>query len=260
MLTMMMRSSHKSNVYNRLYSTAGETAQIIGQMLFDMKEYTVAWSYYIFSIQAAQQSRNIELWAVGLGRIAQLLLYVDQLQKALSYVQEAKCLPLTNTKVRCWLVVVEAEIYARMQQSIFCFQNIDTVRNLEIASQDEDRYSVGFNIARLESYIGVCYIHLHSPKQALVALENAISLCDTSAKRRRSTILTDQSAAYLQLGNIDVACKIAGQALELTNETKSVQVLDRIQAVQRDMKHWSATSMVKELDEKINNTLITATS
>ena len=259
MLTMMMRSSHKSNVYKRLYSIVGETGQIIGQMLFDMKEYAVAWSYYTFSIQAAQQARNNELRAVGLGRMAQLLLYVNQLQEALSYVQEAKHLSLSNTKIHCWLTVVEAEIYASMQQSIFCFQSIDTVRNFEIAPQDEDRYSIGFNLARVESYIGVCHIRLHSPKQALVALEKAISLCDTSAKRRRSTILTDQAAAYIQLGNIDIACKLAGQALELTAETKSAQVLNRIQAVQRGMKQWSATSIVKELNEKFKNTLITIT-
>ena len=259
MLTMMMRSSHKSNLYKRLYSIAGETGQIIGQMLFDMKEYTVAWAYYTFSIQAAQHAHNDELRAVGLGRIAQLLLYIGQMQEALSYIQEAKRLPVLNTKIHCWLLVVEAEIHARMQYSISCFQNIDIVRNFEIASQDEDRYSIGINTARVESYIGVCYIHLHSPEQALVALEKAIGLCDTSAKRRRSTILTDQAAAYLQLRNIDIACKIAGQALELTAETKSAQVLNRIQAVQRDMKQWSVTSIVKELDEKVKNTLTTIT-
>ena len=259
MLIKTMHSPHKSDIYKRLFSIAGETGQIIGQMLFDMKEYPVAWSYYVFSIQAAQHARNHELWAVGLGRMGQLLLYTGQLQEALSYVQEAKRLPVTNTKIRCWLVVVEAEIHAHMQQNISCLQNIDVVRCFEIAQQDEDHYSTGFTTARLESYIGVCYIHLNLPEQALVALERAFNLCDMSAIRRRSTILTDQSAAHVLLGNIDHACKLAGQALELTTETRSMHILDRIRAVQREMKQWTATLMVKELDERIKNTLTTIT-
>ncbi len=253
MLITILYSSHTSNIYKRLHSITGEIAQIIAQVLFDMKEYSTAWSYYIFSTQAAQRSHNMELWTVGLGRIAQLLLYIGQFQEALSYIQQAKQIPLSNTKVRCWLLVVEAEIYSRMQQRVLCFQSIDTARNIEIDTQDEDHYSIGLNISRLESYTGICSIHLHLPEQALVALAKAASLCDSSAKRRYSIILTDQAAAYVQLGNIDDACKTAEQALDLTVETKSAQVLDRIQTVQRSIKQRSVASKVKGLDEKIKS-------
>lgn len=207
----------------------------------------------MFSIQAAQRTFNDKLRAVGLGRMGQVLLYRNQFQEALVYLQEAQRLVITDTRIKCWLAVVTAEVYARIKQSTSCFQNFDIARNFEKSLLGEDYYSTGFNEARLESYAGVCYMHLEMPEQALTTLQKALSLQETDAIRRRSTILTDKSAALVQLGNIKDACTDMEKALELTIETKSMHVLERIKLVHKQMSLWETNSTVKELADKIES-------
>jgi hypothetical protein len=91
------------------------------------------------------------------------------------------------------------------------------------------------------------------PEQAVTTLQKALSIQGTSAIRRRSTILTDKSAAFVQLGNIQDACSDMGKALELTVETRSMQVLERIKLVHQQMHPWKNDSIVKELDDRIKS-------
>ena len=74
----LLKQVQTHDAVQRLCSLAGEIAQILGKTLFDLHEYTLAWSYYTFSLKAAQAAFNHELWAVGLGRMSLLLIYWDQ--------------------------------------------------------------------------------------------------------------------------------------------------------------------------------------
>jgi len=187
----------------------------------------------------------------------QPILYINQFQEALAHLQEAQRLTIADTRIKCWLAVVTAEVYAHMKQSTSCFQNLDVARNFETALLGEDCYSTGFNEARLESYTGVCYTRLEMPEQALKTLQKALSLQDTNAIRRRSTILTDKSAAFIQLGNIKDACADMEIALELTIETKSMHVLERIKLVYKQMSIRETNSTVKELNDRIKSVFTT---
>ena len=71
----LLQQSVSPSATQRLYSLLGETAQLLGQTLFDLHEYTLAWSYYMFSLKTAQTASNHDLWAAGIGRMILLLIY-----------------------------------------------------------------------------------------------------------------------------------------------------------------------------------------
>jgi tetratricopeptide (TPR) repeat protein len=249
----MLQHSQPTATFRRLCSIAGETAQILGQMLFDQQDYPAAWSYYTVALHAAQEALNTDLWAVGLGRMSFLLTYSHQAQEALPLLQEAQHLAGQSTlsTMRSWLAAVEAEAQAHLPDATACSRVLDTAELL--ATEDGfgvDPYATGLNLSRLAGYKGVCYVRLQQPDRALPALQQAVDLLPPSAIRRQSTLLTDMATAYVQQGAIEQACKLAGQAATLTVETRSRSILQRLRHLRRKLEPWNTMSTVRDFDEQ----------
>lgn len=254
-ITMLQRTLPR-NTALRMFSLAGECAQILGKTLFDMQEYTLAWSYYMFSLKAAQAASNHDLWGTGLGRMILLLIYWQQPQHALPLLEDVRQLRLQNKNVVCWLAAVEAEVYAHLGNVESCQKALKAAKDLSKDELlEEDRYATGFSVSRLAGYEGACFVRLRQPGQALPALQQALSLLDGQSLRRRSTILTDMGIAYAQQGNIQRACQLATQALSVTKQTKSRAVLERVRMVHSELETWKETSEVRELEKQLDETL-----
>ncbi len=241
----------------RLCSLSGEIAQILGKTLFDLHEYALAWSYYTFSLKAAQVAFNHELWAVGLGRMSLLLIYWNQPHEALPLLQEAQQLTVQSPRIDCWLAAVRAEVYAHLGDSDACDAALTVARKLASeASLGEDRYATGFNPSRLAGYEGACFVRLRQPERALPALQQALALLDQQAIRRQSTLFTDIGIAHAQLGDVQHACQFAIQALAITTQTKSLSVLERVRQVRKELETWKDTEAVKNLERHLETTSV----
>lgn len=260
-ITHQLKRKWSYEVTQRLCELAGETAQMLGKTLFDVHEYQLAWSYYTFSLKAAQAAGNHDLWAVGLGRMSLLLIYWEQPQAVLPLVQEARQLTIESPRIACWLAAVEAEVHARLKDADACHQALqEALFLLTSESLGEDRYATGMNPSRLAGYEGACFVRLRQPERALPALKQAAQLLDAQAVRRHSTILSDMAMAYAQQGKIGEACQSALQALTLTVQTRSSHVLSRVRLVREALEPWKETKSVQELEKSLDATfaLITA--
>ncbi|MFL5654308.1 MAG: BTAD domain-containing putative transcriptional regulator [Ktedonobacteraceae bacterium] len=256
-IIQLLKQVQARDAVQRLCSLAGEIAQILGKTLFDLHEYTLAWSYYTFSLKAAQAAFNHELWAVGLGRMSLLLIYWNQPREALPLLQEAQQLTVQSPRVACWLAAVKAEVYAHLGDSDACDAALTVARTLASeASLGEDRYATGFNPSRLAGYEGACFVRLRQPDRALPALQQALALLDAQAIRRQSTLFTDMGIAYAQQGNVQTACTFAIQALAITTQTKSLSVLERVRQVRNELESWKDTEDVKDLERHLETTSI----
>jgi len=191
-IIQLLKQVQARDAVQRLCSLAGEIAQILGKTLFDLHEYALAWSYYTFSLKAAQAAFNQDLWAVGLGRMSLLLIYWSQPREALPLLQEAQQLTVQSPRIECWLAAVRAEVYAHLGDSDACDAALNSAKTLaEQTSLGEDRYATGFNPSRLAGYEGACFVRLRQPDRALPALQQALALLDPQAIRRQSTLFTD---------------------------------------------------------------------
>ncbi len=254
-IIQLLKQVQTRDALQRLCSLAGEAAQILGKTLFDLHEYTLAWSFYTFSLKAAQAAFNHDLWAVGLGRMSLLLIYWHQPREALPLLQEAQQLTVQSPRVACWLAAVQAEVDAHLGDADACDAALKIASTL--ASEPplgEDRYATGFNPSRLAGYEGACFVRLRQPERALPALQQALALLDPQAVRRQSTLLSDLGIAYAQQGNVPLACAFAIQALTITAQTKSLSVLERVRQVHKELEAWKDTEAVKDLERQLETT------
>ncbi len=254
-ITKFLQAPQLPTIRRRLCSIASEVAQITGQIFFDLNDYNQARAYYKVSIDAAQEAENTALWAVGLGRMSFLSTYNGHANDAILLLQEAQYLATqrqdTPAIFRCWLAAVEAEAQSSIQKTKDCLITLEKAQLISHGEPGEDLYWTGFNHSRLAGYTGVCFVNLRQPKDAQVALNHALTLINPIHIRRRSTILTDIAATYIQLEEIDEACTFASQALTTLMLTKSGSVLRRMRKLRNDLKPWEATRAVKNLDEEL---------
>ncbi len=97
-------------------------------------------------------------------------------------------------------------------------------------------------------------MRLRQPERALPALQQAAALLDPQALRRQSMIFSDMGNAYAQQGNSQEACKYAQHALDLTTQTRSMSVLERVRRVRQELEPWKETESVQALEQHLDAT------
>ncbi len=255
-IAQLLKESHPTPIYEKLCMLVSENALLLGKTFHDIREYHLAWDYYKFSLKIAQDTHNRDLWANGVGRIALLLIYWGQPQQALPLLREAQRNDIHNQRLKPWLSAIEAEIHAMMGDVDGCLRSLEQSRNVTLpTSFTDDIYATGFNPSRAAGYEGACFVRLRQPERALPALQEALMLCDPTSLRRRSTLFADIGTVHAQLGDVKTACELILHSLDMTAQTKSLVVLQRIYKGRRALDPWKNSATVKNLDERVDETL-----
>ncbi|WP_160146302.1 helix-turn-helix domain-containing protein [Dictyobacter aurantiacus] len=252
-VTALLHRSQPVSTAKRLSEIAGEVAQIIGKILFDFHEYDLAWSYYAFSLSAAQTAGNADLWAVGLGRMSLLHIEKHQPQDALTLLVASQKLAIQQSGTRAWLACIQAEAHSQLEDLEAFTRAIERAESIapEVLS-DNDRYATGFSPSRLAGYKGSGYLQLKKADLALGALQTAESLVNSSSLRRKSVILADMGTAYAGLGEGQKASETAYQSLTIIRHVRSLSSLQRVYALRAALQPWETAAWVHELDHHIH--------
>lgn len=260
-IIQFLKDSHPDRIYRRLCFLASENALLLGKTFHEIKEYDLAWSYYKFALKVALDTGNIDLWAAGIGRVALLLIYWGEPQNALPLLQEAQKRQLHNQRIGPWLSAIEAEIHAGMGNEDTCLRLLEKPKSVTLpTSLDDDFYHItDFNDSRVAGYEGACFVRLHKPELALPALEDALTLCDPAFLLQRSGQIADIGTVHAQLGDPKEACRLLSQALDMTMQTKSLVVVQRVCKARNELNRWQRNAEVKTLDAQIADTFTALT-
>lgn len=257
-LLQFLRATPTGAQQNRLYSLVGESAQMIGEILFDMQDYQQAQAYYRFSIVAAKEAGNNALRAVGLGRMSFLPIYRQEPLQACPLLEEAKQLltDVSRPTIHAWLAVVEAEVMAHLRDDTACEKALArSEAQYPQNAPEQDVLWTRLNDATIPGYKGACYLQLQQPHKALGALQKTLAVIPTYSSRHQSIILTDMAAAMLQMTEVEETCQLLQQVLELTTQTKSLMVLMRMQQVRNKLERWKDTPYIHQLDRAVRDSL-----
>jgi tetratricopeptide (TPR) repeat protein/transcriptional regulator with XRE-family HTH domain len=259
-ITQLLEYSQPIHTYKRLCSLAGETSQLVGDILFNAGDSDIAEIYYNAALEAAKEGRNDILRAVILGRKSFIPIYGGDPQRALQFLQEAHTLTAQNASdiIRAWLSAVKGEAYANAHDANACLKVLENAELLLERKQpgagsygftEEAAYAI-FNLSRMLSYKGTCYVRLKQPEAAQAILREVLASAGPAHLQQKSITLVDLGMTYVQQDEISEACKYAGQALNIVEQTGSVRVLQRIRNLRRELRSWESTSYVKDLDEQ----------
>ncbi len=253
----LLKTTQPIAVQFRLCSIASNTAQILGEIYYDIDKINDAKIYYRLAASAAEEVGNHALKATALGREGFLPVYQGKPDEALPLLREAYVLAEKSTTgvTRAWVGMMEAEalskIEGREKECLSVLQKVEDVF-LEVdvyqeAPNQDDRKWTGFNRPTLIGYKGACLLHLRQPEEARSMLLATLEQLPSGPTRRRSLILTDLALSYVQNQEIEEACKTATQALIYTAQAKSPRSLQRLKSFQKTLQPWRNLACVRRL-------------
>ena len=261
-VTELLEGSLTDATRKRLTSIGGEFSMIAASMSANLRDFNRAQSYYNVSIEAAREANDHPLEAVGLASLAIRLTHLNQADRALPLVKEARRLIAHSgtTTVRTWLAAVEAEVQANLKDYTACFRALEDAEHVpQQYLPSEDPYMTTFSPSLFAGYKGVCHMQFGEPEAAYQVLREALAHLTTPSISRRCYILTDLASACIQRKEIAEACTYTRQALVLTTQAKSPALWQRINDIHQQLEPWKDTQEVKDLNEQLRTIYIATT-
>ena len=252
-LKQMLQYEHSFSIELKLLTMVSHTAQIAGEIVFDRQDLPRASDYYSLAIEAAQVAGDQTLEAIAWGRLGFLSIYRRKFQNAFDPLNRSFELASKSATptAQSWILMMIAEAQSNVSDADGCSRSIEQAKTLLAhAIPGENDAGTGFNSVTCLSYEGVCYLRLHKGEAAGSALEEALQAFDRPT-RRRSIILADRALAFTYQKEIEQACTIAGQALDLARLTQSSRALQRLRAVQKELRPWQTKQCVRDLNEQM---------
>ena len=107
-----------------------------------------------------------------------------------------------------------------------------------------------FDHARLAGEQGLCYVRLRRFDDAKAAFQTGLARLDDSSKIR-ARLLTGLATVHVRQGEIEQACRTAGEAWRIATRTRTALSLQQVYDVRRQLERWQDSRAVRELDEQL---------
>lgn len=258
MLWSLLGGSPSSSIDKYLYSYISETAQVVGMLLYSLKRHAEAKAFLSLAVEYAQKAGNDALRAVALGRMGNFLIDTGRANEALDPLEVASRVAQgsATATVRSWIAASEGDALANIGQASDCDKALGRAEDIgSQMSSGLDLYHTPFDDSWFFGYKGACYGRLgrpHDARNAQAALKQALKFLDPTYIFRQSPLLRDLAIAYSLDKNIEEACRIAGQAVNLAEQTNAPMELQRVQDFsQQYLKKWKDYPVVKDLNDKL---------
>jgi tetratricopeptide (TPR) repeat protein len=218
---------------NRTPAQAGELSVrlgylngILASLSFALGDHAAAQAYCAAALATAEESGHRRLRAWVLSTESQLATYHGQHQRVLDLTEAGlAAADGTPTFAAVKLASLQAKAYASLGNRRAAEDALATARHtLELIPSEEQVGGLfSFPEEKLASHAGDVYLRLGQPRRAQEALWRALALLDTATGARRSPV--DQAMvrlhlaqSYLQLGEVEEACRLGIEALAIHAE------------------------------------------
>jgi tetratricopeptide (TPR) repeat protein len=237
-----------------LAAAASEITMLAGRMsFFDLGRPSQAEPYYHDALEAAQEAHDRPLQAVVLGNKSFLPRSRGDFAAALQLLDEAKRLVPDDPVVRSWAMALEAMTQA------WAHEPTESLVGLQAAEAVLDDATPGaapawfdyYDRSRLAGFKGQVHIRLAQPEAAHAVLEEAIGALNPDAAKQRACYLADQATVCVDEGQVDQACQLGMQALQLLGEVEYETGVQRVRDLRAKLRPWRNHPAVADLTDQL---------
>ena len=237
-----------------LAAAASEITMLAGRMsFFDLGRPSQAEPYYQDALEAAQDAGDRPMQAVVLGNKSFLPRSRGDFASALQLLDQAKRLVPDDPVVRSWAMALEAMTQAWAQeptQSLAALEAAETVLD-DATPGAAPAWFDYYDRPRLAGFKGQVHIRLAQPETAHAVLEEAMGALDPDAAKQRACYLADQATVCVDEGEVDQACQLGIQALELLGEVEYETGVQRVRDLRAKLRPWRDHPAVADLTEQL---------
>jgi tetratricopeptide (TPR) repeat protein len=237
-----------------LAAAASEITMLAGRMsFFDLGRPSQAEPYYRDALEAAQEAKNQPLQAVVLGNQSFLPRSRGDFATALQLLDQAKRLVPDDPVVGSWARALEAMTKAWAQEPAGSLVALDAAEGVldEATPGAAPAWFDYYDRSRLAGFKGQVHIRLAQPETAHAVLEEAIGALSPDAAKQRACYLADQATVCVAEGEVDQACQLGIQALQLLGEVEYETGVQRVRDLRTKLQRWPHRPAVADLTEQL---------
>jgi hypothetical protein len=159
--------------------------------------------------------------------------------------------------LRTWLLATRAEEHATRGDTGAAHRDLDDAGHiLGTATAGDDGLLAHWYespVARLEGYRGKCAELLGDSAEATTMIEGALGAFPASLVSCRCYALVDLAAAYAKEEQVEHACGLLAESLDLGSEKGLAGHIQRVIGVRQYLGRWADAAAVSDLDEQLHH-------
>jgi hypothetical protein len=241
-------------------SLAAQTAILAGWVSFNVQDLGQALSYWLVAHDLGREAGNVSLQAHALGCRSRLYSPIHRgphdgdPTAALSLLDQATGLAegAASPALRSWLLANRAQQLAVANRGAESYRDLDQAAHLvALAEPTNDDVLAGWDEVRVDAYRGICAMVLQRPDEVIAITEPVLVRTDPT-RVQRSLQQSDLAAAYAQLGDVDRASSLLGEAFAAATRAQFPEGVQRALGVRaKYLGRYEDARPVRELDQLI---------
>ncbi|MGY0491790.1 hypothetical protein [Streptomyces sp. WG-D5] len=232
----LLRGSYSDAVGRALYSTVAEATLLAGWMSYDACHHGLAQRYFLQALRLAQDGNDRRLAGSILSAMSHQATFLGRYTEAATLARAALMgiSAVATPTLRAQFHAMEARALARTGDVRGCEAALTAAtRALESRNaEDEPEWITYFDAAELAAEAAHCFRDVNSARQAVAHAENAMSGSHVRSDFFATMVLAD---AHLRAGDIEEACQVAVDALDLGENLKSARCVSYLAEFRTDL-------------------------
>jgi ATP/maltotriose-dependent transcriptional regulator MalT len=247
----LLRGRYADNVGRALFSTVAEVTLLAAWMSYDACQHGLAQRYYLQALRFAQDGGDRRLAGSILSAMSHQATFLGHFTQAATLARAARMgiSGVATPTLMAQFHAMEARALARTGDRRACEQALaESARFLDRRNQgDEPEWITYFDEAELAAESAHCFRDINRARQAVEHAGNAMSGSHVRSDFFVTMVLAD---AHLRAGDVDEACRIALDALDLGEQLRSARCVAYLSEFRAALGPHAKTTAVREMREQ----------
>lgn len=251
---ILAQRSYTQALGARLYGVAAELGLTAGWSSFDAGHHAAAERYFHAALRASHTAGDRAVGANILKCMSLQLVDLRRLDEALALATAARHGAAgAAPRVVAMLSARQARMHAVLGEAAECEHLLVIADNAMSRADDHDAplWSAYFDQAEYCAQVAACYLLLQRHQATDAWLRQSLELQDPERSVDRATYLMWRAETVLNLGDVDHACTLVGEAVPSIATARSARNRKRLNDLRHRLTEHSQLPAVAALDETI---------
>lgn len=247
----LLTSQYRETVGQALFATVAETTLLAGWMCYDACHHGLAQRYFLQALRLAQDGGERRLAGSILSAMSHQATFLGHYTEAATLARAARMgiSGVATPTLMAQFHAMEARALARTGDTRACELALaEATKALESRnSNDEPEWITYFDEAELAAEAAHCFRDVNSARRAIAHAENATSGSHVRSDFFATMVLAD---AHLRAGDVEEACRVALDALDLGEQLKSGRCVSYLAEFRKHLSRYGDTADVRDFQEQ----------
>jgi hypothetical protein len=255
----LLRDGKYSDAVSReLFTAAAELTRLAGWMAYDLEKHGLAQRYLIQALRLAGEANDHALGGEILAGMSHQAVYIGKADDALDLARAAhgSAMKAGLPTLAAESLIMQAHALAVTKDTVACAKALNAAEQTfeRSAVTDNPSWLHYFDEAYMAAKFGHCFRELGQGDKAELFAKRSLKMVDGYVRGKAFNVVLLANAHLLQQ-NLDEACAVGHQALDLSSGLQSARTVKYIRDFRRRLNKFSNEPVVGDFQSRAHELL-----